>query len=39
MTNSSSADMPLGGVVHKAVEAERLDKEIAKVRAEIETVR
>jgi valyl-tRNA synthetase len=31
--------MPLEGLVDKAAEAERLDKEIAKVQAEIETVR
>jgi valyl-tRNA synthetase len=31
--------MPLEGLVDKGAEAERLDKEIAKVRAEIETVR
>ena len=31
--------MPLEGLVDKAAERERLDKELAKVRAEIETVR
>ena len=31
--------MPLEGLVDKAAETERLDKEIAKVHAEIETVR
>lgn len=31
--------LPLEGLVDKAAEAERLDKEIAKVRAELETVR
>ncbi|HSH37772.1 MAG TPA: class I tRNA ligase family protein, partial [Chthoniobacterales bacterium] len=31
--------MPLEGLIDKTAEAERLDKELAKVRAEIETVR